>query len=62
MRWTNTVNFPAARYRFHVTVDDGVHVFVNDQLVIDAWRVQGAATFDSGDIALGGNAPLHVEY
>lgn len=62
VRWTNTVNFPSGRYRFRVTVDDGVRVFVNDQLVIDAWRVQGAATFDSGDIALGGNAPLRVEY
>lgn len=62
VRWTNTVNFPSGRYRFRVTVDDGVRLFVNDQLVIDAWRVQGAATFDSGDIALGGNAPLRVEY
>lgn len=62
VRWTNTVNFPSGLYRFRATVDDGVRVFVNDQLVIDAWRVQGAATFDSGDIALGGNVPLRVEY
>jgi len=62
VRWTNTVNFPSGVYRFRVTVDDGVRVFVNDRLVIDAWRVQGAATFDSGDIALSGNAPLRVEY
>jgi len=62
VRWTNTVNFPSGLYRFRVTVDDGARVFVNDQLVIDAWRVQGVATFESGDIALGGNAPLRIEY
>ncbi|HHY56158.1 MAG TPA: hypothetical protein GYA08_12055 [Chloroflexi bacterium] len=62
VRWTNRVNFPSGFYRFRVTVDDGARVFVNDQLVIDAWRVQGVATFDSGDIALGGNVPLRVEY
>jgi hypothetical protein len=62
VRWTNTVNFPSGRYRFRATVDDGVRVFVNDQLVIDAWRVQGVATFDSGEITLSGNIPLRVEY
>ena len=62
VRWTNTINFPSGLYRFRVTVDDGARVFVNDQLVIDAWRVQGVATFESGDVALGGNAPLRIEY
>jgi len=61
-RWTNTVNFPSGLYRFRITVDDGARVFVNDQLVIDAWRVQGTTTLDSGEIALGGSAPLRVEY
>lgn len=62
VRWTNAVNFPSGRYRFRITVDDGARLFVHDQLVIDAWRVQGVATFDSGDIALGGSVPIRVEY
>ncbi|MFM7582042.1 MAG: PA14 domain-containing protein, partial [Caldilinea sp.] len=33
VRWTNTVNFPKGIYRFRATVDDGVRVFVDDQLV-----------------------------
>lgn len=62
VRWTNTVNFPKGAYRFRATVDDGVRVFVDDQLVIDGWRVQAATTFDSGQIALEGDVPLRVEY
>jgi hypothetical protein len=56
VRWTNTVNFPKGIYRFRATVDDGVRVFVDDQLVIDGWRVQAVATFDSADRLGGGCA------
>ena len=61
-RWTSTLNLPSGVYRFRATVDDGVRVFVNDRLVIDGWRVQAAATLESGDIALSGAVPVRVEY
>lgn len=61
-RWTNTITFPAGLYRFRMTVDDGVRVFVNERLVIDSWREQAATTLESGNIQLGGATPIRVEY
>jgi len=43
-------------------VDDGVRVFVNNQLVIDQWRTGPAATFTSPDIQLAGRTNLRVDY
>ena len=37
-RWTRSSNFDGATYRFHVTVDDGARVWVDDRLVVDEWR------------------------
>ncbi len=49
-------------YRFFATSDDGVRVFVNDQLVIDGWKVQAPTTYQ-GDIWLpGGTTRIRVEY
>lgn len=62
VRWTRSINFPAGSYRFRATVDDGIRVFVNNQLVIDQWRQQGTASFTSNLIALNGNALVRVEY
>ena len=36
-RWTRQVDFEAATYRFHVLVDDGVRLWVDDRLLVDAW-------------------------
>lgn len=54
--------FPAGVYRFVVTSDDGVRVYVDDQLVIDRWGEQSARTW-IGDIRLGaGTHIIRVEY
>ncbi|MBC8448822.1 MAG: SH3 domain-containing protein [Chloroflexi bacterium] len=37
-RWTRPLYFDAATYRFHVLVDDGVRLWVDDRLIIDEWR------------------------
>ncbi len=61
-RWTRTEWLKAGTYRIYATTDDGVRVFVDNQLVIDGWKVQAAATY-FGDVALGeGNHELRVEY
>ena len=62
VRWTRTLDLPAAVYRFSTTVDDGVRLYVNNQLVIDQWRTGPAATFQSGDLRLSGRTSLKVEY
>jgi hypothetical protein len=38
VRWTRAADFDAATYRFHVLVDDGARLWVDDQLILDAWR------------------------
>ena len=61
-RWTRRVRFDAGTYRFHVLVDDGVRLWVDDQKVIDAWR-EGALREFTGDLVLtGGEHGLRVEY
>jgi hypothetical protein len=36
-RWTRTMGFDADTYRFHVMVDDGARLWIDDRLVIGAW-------------------------
>ena len=51
VRWTRQLYFPVGTYRFTVEVDDGVRLWVDDQLLIDQWH-DGIASY-SGDIYLG---------
>ncbi len=37
-RWTRTLKFDEAFYRFTIRVDDGVRMWVDDRLVIDSWE------------------------
>jgi glucose/arabinose dehydrogenase len=63
-RWRGEVMPPVdGRYTFHVISDDGVRLWVNDQLVIDQWVLQ-AATTSQGDIELEGGRryPIRLEY
>lgn len=39
-RWTNAVNLEAGNYTFAARADDGVRVWVDDELVIDDWEPQ----------------------
>jgi hypothetical protein len=62
VRWTQSPAFTAGNYRFTVTADDGVRLWVSDHLLIDEWREQSTRTF-SNDIYLpGGNIPIRMEY
>jgi hypothetical protein len=36
-QWTRNIYFPAGNYRFYATMDDGMRVFINNELVIDGW-------------------------
>jgi hypothetical protein len=49
-RWTRSVYFEEGAYRFTVTTDDGVRLWVDDRLLIDQWQDQ-AATY-SADLSL----------
>ena len=62
IRWTQTPYFTGGTYRFLATADDGIRVWVDDQLVIDGWRVQPPTNY-YGDKALSeGYHTVRVEY
>ncbi len=52
----------AGVWRFYATSDDGIRVFVDNQLVIDGWKVQAPTTY-FGDVSVGeGYHNIRVEY
>jgi uncharacterized protein YraI len=61
-RWTGNLSLTPGRYRFSATSDDGVRVWVNNQLIIDAWFDRPARTF-TGEYDVGsGPLPVRIEY
>ncbi len=62
VRWTRSQQFRAGNYRFHILMDDGARVFVDNTLVIDAWQT-GNLREVTGNINLSaGTHFLRVEY
>jgi hypothetical protein len=63
IRWTRTVNFSSAgNYRFTVTADDGVRLYVDDVLKIDRWVDQVATTYTVDVDLTAGNHAIRLEY
>ncbi len=64
VRWTGTVvpEF-SETYRFYTETDDGVRLWINDQLLVNRWNDQSAREY-SGTIALTAGVPatLRMEY
>ncbi len=61
-RWMRTLAWDEGLYRFYVSVDDGVRLYVDDVLVIDSWS-DGSWREVSGELWLSsGNHTLRVEY
>ena len=61
-RWTRIVDLPAGRYRFSVTGDDGVRVYVNDELFLNGWWDHGVRTFTTDRDMAGGQHEVRVEF
>jgi hypothetical protein len=72
-RWTRKAHFEAADYRFHALVDDGVRLWVDGKLIINAWYDHSvheviadyAMTRGTHDVRVeyyerGGDARIHV--
>jgi hypothetical protein len=61
-RWTHTLNLGDGLYRFHLRVDDGARLWVDDGLLIDEWR-DGSDREVTADLALyQGQHSLRVEF
>jgi hypothetical protein len=61
-RWTGKVELDAATYRFHVIVDDGARLYVDDQLVLDSWK-DGSARELTVDVSVTKSThTLRLEY
>jgi len=64
VRWTGKIQAQKTeRYTFYVNADDGIRLWVNNQLLIDSWKVQIPTDF-SGSINLvaGQKYDIKIEY
>ncbi len=63
VQWTSSQQFDPGYYRFTVTADDGVRLWVNNHLVIDAWLETPSSTHTvEYNIPDGGLIPVQVDY
>lgn len=60
-RWTRMIDFPPGGYQFDVRVDDGVRVFIDDQLVLDEWHITSTTSYEFQQV-LQGPTEIRVEY
>jgi glucan endo-1,3-alpha-glucosidase len=61
-RWTGTHDFQAGNYTFSATADDGVRVWVDNQLIINQWKNQAANTYTTTRAMTSGEHQVKVEY
>jgi len=61
-RWIGDIFLQAGTYAYTVTVDDGCHVWVDGQLVVDEWHASGGAVYPFEVVLQGGNHTFVVEY
>ena len=61
-RWTRAIDFSAGNYRFTATMDDGMRVWIDDQLLIDAWVDSQVRTLEADRVLTGGTHNVRVEY
>lgn len=61
-RWRRTLNVPAGSYRFTATMDDGMRVWVDDNLIINSWTNSQAHTVAADSYLGAGDHEIKVEY
>ena len=62
MRWTGRFDFEGVDYTFLATTDDGMRVWVNGNLVIDAWWDQAPTEHPATHNLNAGEHEVKVEY
>ena len=62
-RWTKTISIPqTANYRFTIVGDDGVRVYLDNQLIINGWQDQAATEYQTQIEVAQGEHQLVIEY
>jgi uncharacterized protein YraI len=61
-RWTRKLSFSSGTYRISVWVDDGVRVWVDDNLVIDSWETGSLRLLEAEHTLSSGKHRIKVEY
>jgi hypothetical protein len=61
-RWTRTLKFEAGVFRFSLRSDDGVRLWIDGILQIDAWHNSDGQTYTRDVQLAAGNHNLRVEY
>jgi hypothetical protein len=61
-RWSRMASFEATTYRFSLTADDGVRLFIDGAIVLDEWRDQAPAAFTKDIEMTGGKHRITLEY
>jgi len=62
VRWTREAGFNAGTYRFFVHPDDGVRVWVDNNLIIDQWHDATAEIYNAALSLSAGVHTIRVEY
>lgn len=61
-RFTGEFHFTGGKYRFTARTDDGIRVFLDDNLILDQWHVTSARTYTVDVDVSEGKHRLKVEY
>lgn len=61
-RWTRTLNFEGRVYRFSAQTDDGVRVYVDNNLIIDEWQPATPLVYTRDVNLAAGLHVIRVEY
>ena len=62
VRWGRKLQLPAGDYRFTVTVDDGVRLYVGDRTLIDQWQEQAPTSYSQIIYLDGDPVIVRMEY
>jgi hypothetical protein len=62
VRWLRYVRFDEGLYYFHAAMDDGMRVYVDDELLIDEWRDMSWREVSASRYMSAGGHALRVEY
>jgi hypothetical protein len=61
-RWLRYIDVPPGNYQVTVTADDGVRLWIDDELLINQWHDQGATTYTAQKYLGSGHHQVRLEY